>query len=392
MINLITELSSNNNPVINGAISIMLGGAALYFLKELPMKIYYIFLEQFTTTVNITNYNISYYHLQRYFMKNDLTKYSRILTLNNFVSGHYNHNRGNLQIGPGRNGLHLIKMLNKLMMVRVIRSDSHSDREKEEIIITYLGRSQKYIKELVELLKKESEKTNDPDKIKLYKYGDHWYENGFEYKRPISSIILDDDIINSITKHIEDFMRNKEAYTKLGKPYRTCILLHGQPGTGKTSLIKALASKYEKDLCVINPSKAEDLDNCLNEVPQNAFIVIEDVDSLRGSNKRKKKETDLFDRMDSNKTSGLLNAIDGIGSYTDSVLFMTTNHLKKLDPALLRKGRADLIIEIKSPSVDTLRQKVSQNENDLKEIKNMKGCDLQEWILQKNINDLYGDV
>jgi chaperone BCS1 len=45
--------------------------------------------------------------------------------------------------------------------------------------------------------------------------------------------------------------------------------------------------------------------------------------------------------------SGLLNAIDGVTSTTSQrLIFMTTNHLRKLDPALIRPGRIDLSLQI----------------------------------------------
>ena len=40
--------------------------------------------------------------------------------------------------------------------------------------------------------------------------------------------------------------------------------------------------------------------------------------------------------------SGLLNALDGVRSQEGRIVFMSTNHIEKLDPALLRPGRADL--------------------------------------------------
>lgn len=40
--------------------------------------------------------------------------------------------------------------------------------------------------------------------------------------------------------------------------------------------------------------------------------------------------------------SGLLNAIDGVASADERILFMTTNHVHRLDPALIRPGRVDV--------------------------------------------------
>ena len=44
--------------------------------------------------------------------------------------------------------------------------------------------------------------------------------------------------------------------------------------------------------------------------------------------------------------SGLLNALAGVTSTEERLIFMTTNHIEKLDPALIRPGRVDLKIHI----------------------------------------------
>ena len=40
--------------------------------------------------------------------------------------------------------------------------------------------------------------------------------------------------------------------------------------------------------------------------------------------------------------SGFLNALDGVASGEERVIFLTTNHIERLDPALIRPGRVDL--------------------------------------------------
>ena len=42
--------------------------------------------------------------------------------------------------------------------------------------------------------------------------------------------------------------------------------------------------------------------------------------------------------------SGFLNALDGVASGEERIIFMTTNHVEKLDPALVRPGRVDLSV------------------------------------------------
>jgi len=72
----------------------------------------------------------------------------------------------------------------------------------------------------------------------------------------------------------------------------------------------------------------------LNNAPPNALLVIEDVDAA------------FVDRSSGEKSnqvtfSGLLNALDGVAAQEGRLLFMTTNRIQVLDPALIREGRVD---------------------------------------------------
>lgn len=69
----------------------------------------------------------------------------------------------------------------------------------------------------------------------------------------------------------------------LGIPYRRGYLLHGPPGSGKTSFIQALAGALSYDICLLNLSErglADDkLIHLLSNAPERCFILIEDVDA-----------------------------------------------------------------------------------------------------------------
>ncbi len=71
--------------------------------------------------------------------------------------------------------------------------------------------------------------------------------------------------------------------------------------------------------------------------------------------------------------SGLLNAIDGVASSEERLVFMTTNHLARLDPALIRPGRVDLVLELGDASAAQARagRMPSQSYHQLPTIANM---------------------
>jgi ATP-dependent Zn protease len=80
------------------------------------------------------------------------------------------------------------------------------------------------------------------------------------------------------------------------------------------------------------------------DAPQSAILLLEDVDAVfvnRDKGSGSKSGVSF---------SGLLNAIDGVASQEGRIFFMTTNHLERLDEALIRPGRCDVRVELKKAS------------------------------------------
>lgn len=90
----------------------------------------------------------------------------------------------------------------------------------------------------------------------------------------------------------------------------------------------------------------DDLNRALNDAPSHSIILLEDIDALFVGREAVKK--DQHSRQIS--FSGLLNALDGVRSQEGRILFMTTNHREKLDPALMRPGRADYHVKLNNAS------------------------------------------
>jgi hypothetical protein len=133
----------------------------------------------------------------------------------------------------------------------------------------------------------------------------------------------------------------KDVYDKIlerlmSKHDKGLILFHGDPGTGKTSLIKYLASQINKDVIFVPPFMAEsisspDFISFLVDRP-GSVLIIEDAERV------------LADRSSSGMsmgTSNILNLSDGIlGDCLDIQIIATFNTSRDtIDKALLRKGR-----------------------------------------------------
>src|SRR5690606_31944655 len=127
--------------------------------------------------------------------------------------------------------------------------------------------------------------------------------------------------------------------------------LEGIPGSGKTSTTISIAADLQMNICIINLNNVDDesFSEAMNEVPPRSIILLEDADCAIASGSREKnKEGSMMNlnQPENSKLSlsGLLNAIDGVASPDGTIIFITTNHIDKIDPALLRPGRIDKII------------------------------------------------
>jgi len=229
--------------------------------------------------------------------------------------------------------------------------------------------------------------------------------------------------IDIVKKRVEFFIKNKKWYDEKGIPYTIGLLLSGQAGAGKTSSVKCLANETNRHIININLNnditKTQFENLFFNEVisvlntstgqtekysiPLDQRIyVLEDIDcqsdlvmerSLKEkniNNKEEKQEPDstLLQSVKTNPNkpdtynnptpvgsegldlSFLLNILDGVLEIPGRIVIMTSNYIDKLDHALIRPGRIDIIANFKKCVNTTLIQMIeffydlSLSEND----------------------------
>lgn len=158
-------------------------------------------------------------------------------------------------------------------------------------------------------------------------------------RRPINSVILDQGIAQRLHDDFSEFLKSQPWYLERGIPYRRGYLLYGPPGNGKSSFIQALAGELQYNICVLNLTDRSLTDDKLAylmaTLPPRSMLLLEDVDAAFTHTRENKSAVSLT-------FSGLLNALDGVASTEERVIFMTTNHHERLDPALIRPGRCDV--------------------------------------------------
>ena len=235
-----------------------------------------------------------------------------------------------------------------------------------------------------------------------------WNKFIFKSNRTFENMYMSNK--SDILSQINFFIENKDYYIKRGIPYTLGLLFYGEPGTGKTSFIKALANKLSRHIIEIPLKKIRSCESLYEAFyTQNLtglslkfnekIIVLEDIDAMDDLVKRRvspvnpientsvlgsedtgagdddgemcKNQVDLSSlfssflknpkaapRIKDISLSFLLNLIEGILEMDGRIIIMTTNHIDKIDPALIRPGRIDMKIHFKLLSTKDINDMV----------------------------------
>ncbi|KAI9247203.1 P-loop containing nucleoside triphosphate hydrolase protein [Phascolomyces articulosus] len=164
-----------------------------------------------------------------------------------------------------------------------------------------------------------------------------------------------------IAKDLNTFIQNKSFYKRIGAPYVRGYLFHGKPGTGKTSLIFAIASFLKRHLYFMNLAYIDsdsELFQAFASVPANSIVVFEDIDTMTMTLHKRTGVERAMHAIGSEKQesrnkqqhrfnlSTFLSILDGHTLEEGIIFIMTSNHPEVLDPAIIRPGRMDIHLDL----------------------------------------------
>ncbi|KAI4333215.1 hypothetical protein L6164_018052 [Bauhinia variegata] len=195
-----------------------------------------------------------------------------------------------------------------------------------------------------------------------------WVSVPFRHPSTFDTLALEPELKKQIKDDLTAFANGREFYHQVGRAWKRGYLLYGQPGSGKSSLIAAMANYLCYDVYDLELTKVSDnseLRALLIQTTNRSIIVIEDIDcsvdltadrtmkkALMGKSKTAKSKTSSLECSGEENgrvtLSGLLNFTDGLWSCCgeERIIVFTTNHRDNVDPALVRCGRMDVHVNL----------------------------------------------
>jgi len=350
MMEFLRQVFGGQNQFASGGLLLMVIGGISVYLRALPVKLWYWIVEQTTMMISVKDDDAAFVWIKEWFLEQEFLKRIRRVDLDTTLRG-----QGTALIPAP--GCHRFWYRGRPFWVWFSRSEDTkgwTPRRIESLTFRTIGRKQVFLKQFADEIAACHKR-----KVKmasyLYVYDDGWTCVQAYTPRLLDSVILKPGERERLVEDIEKFRSSRQRYRHLGVPYHRGYLLYGPPGTGKTSLVSGLAAKFGMSVYAVNLTEFNDrtLKGAINDVPQNAVILFEDIDCMKTGNRRAepserdralpgapRQKEDPVDRFGVS-LSGLLSVLDGFHAPENVLFVMTTNHIETLDPALLRPGRID---------------------------------------------------
>ena len=339
------------NQLFGGGLILMVGGGLLAYFREVPSRIWQWLRRRWLIEIDILDRDPAFEWIDKWLAQHTYAKdRARSLTVKT-VSVDYSERqadpsmdaRPRILFSPAP-GEHIFFYRGRLVILNRERpkhdgSQGQSLSVRESFGIHIFSRDRKIAQQLLEDARDVALPPGD-NRLAIHRASySSWDEQMKRLPRPPESVVLRDGLMESLIGDVRSFLVRREWYVERGIPYRRGYLLYGPPGTGKSSAVLAIASAMKMDIAILSLANSslddDDLCQLLSNCPVNSIVLIEDIDCVFVE--RKAAE----DKSNKLTFSGLLNAIDGVAAGEGRILFATTNHIERLDPALIRPGRID---------------------------------------------------
>ncbi len=337
---------TGQNAFASGGLLLMIIGGLSVYLRSVPETIWYWIVRETTMLVTVADDDAAFVWVKEWFLEQKFLARIRNVDLDTTLR----NERIAMIPAPGKHWFWYGGWPFEVWFARTENTVERGARRVESFTFRTPGRIRARLQQLVNDVVKCHVNRQGVQSY-LYTYNDGWdYLEGYA-PRLLDSVVLEPGEKEYLIEDIARFRRSKQRYQRLGVPYHRGYLLYGPPGTGKTSLVSALAAHFALSIYTVNLTDFTDrsLMSAVNQVPANSVLLFEDIDCMKGSQNRGSEMAGQSGTTTTGKEgaqngvtlSGLLNVLDGFYAPTGVLFVMTTNHVEKLDEALLRPGRID---------------------------------------------------
>jgi chaperone BCS1 len=371
-------------------------------IKTVPTFLYAKIKRRFIFTATIYQTDVLFYNFEHWFFSHYAEKYREVEAAVNLRNGGYNHplkessNSNEIEkVHFKQNtGVFFIRYQGKRLVIRKGKEKIEHAKDMDSLFFNEYKISGFFAKEAISSLLNEvqvfSERDLHRQDVKIYSHtswGD-WRLSSKIRAKSVQNIVIPTKTREELIEDMDEFLTNKDWYDKTSILYKRGYFLHGIPGNGKTSLALAIAAYLNKDVYTLDLGGFSDstgLKNAVANLGSKGVLLIEDIDGIFVQREAQGEKPKI-------SFSVFLNCLDGTSFREGMVTIITTNHLEKMDPALLRKGRMDKIIEITTPGINEINDylKIFFDEPVLLDHynKQLSMCDIQDICLQYKIEPI----
>ncbi len=325
-----------SNQLLAGGVGTLAFGAAMYVLRAVPEQTAAFLGKTLWTSVSVESLSNEYADVDAFIESRRLDFFSRSLEIKD----------GTLKTGFGGGWGVYAGVPFRYSKTR----STQAIAPFEVIAVSFLTRDRSVVERFMQDCKPEEHRNS----ISISTFSAGGGDGGLRRrKRGLETVFVDRAIKDRLVARFKWFQGAEAWHAARGIPWKLGVVLHGPPGTGKTSLIHALASDFGFSIKYIK--SLHGLAAAFRTGTTNDLFVIEDIDTIAGALSREGPKEKGEEAARAAPLHEILNAMDGMQTPDGLKFIVTTNHLDRLDPAIVRPGRIDEVVEIGPLAVESAR-------------------------------------